>query len=213
MYAYLRGILAERDEEGIVLDCGGLGFDLLIGPVLAQQLGELGREITVYTHFHITQDNQQLYAFPDKESKKLFRLLITVSGIGPKVASNVLEVFDPAAFAVHVLKQDVKALTTVKGLGKKSAERIIVDLKDKLSKTDWAEQAKQAGLDEETNTAAENGEELTDASRLMQNDILEGLGYLGYQPKEAARLLKQSFDPTLDLEENLKRALAAARQV
>lgn len=208
MYSYIRGVLTERNEDGVVVDCGGLGFDLVMGPVLSQRLGELGREITVYTHFHMSQDNQQLYAFPDKETRTLFRMLITVSGIGPKVAMNVLEVFNPAEFAAGVIRKDIKALTTVKGLGKKSAERIIVDLKDKLSKTHWIEEAKLS----EENEPEEN-EELTEPLQNMKNDILEGLGFLGFQPAEAARLVKASFDPELDLEANLKRALAAARKI
>lgn len=209
MFSYLRGILADRDETGVVLDCHGLGFDLLMGPLLAAQLGELGQEVTLYTHYHITQDSQQLYAFPDKETRKLFRLLITVSGIGPKVALNVLEVFNPANFAIHVMKKDSKALTQVKGLGKKSAERIIVDLRDKLGKSEWGEAAEFAEVPG-PETAADNAET---AESGMKKDILEGLAYLGYSPAEAKRLVAASFDPALDLEENLKRALAAARKV
>ena len=208
MYSYIRGVLTEKNEDGVVVDCHGLGFDLQMGPQLAARRGEIGTELTVYTHFHITQDSQKLYAFPDKESRKLFRMLISVSGIGPKVAMSVLEDFEPAEFALHVLKKDTKALTKVKGLGKKSAERIIVDLKDKLSKSRWAEEAVKSRTEE-----APEETPLDDAARTMQDEVLEGLAYLGYQPAEAGRLLKQSFDPEADLETNLKRALASGRQV
>lgn len=208
MYSYIRGILTERDEEGVVVDCQGLGFDLQIGPVMARQLGELGNEVTVYTHFHMTQDNQQLYAFPDKESRTLFRLLITVSGIGPKVAMNVLEAFNPASFAIHVMKEDIKALTTVKGVGKRSAERIIVDLRDKIKKSEWAD-AGAAAEDPEIMLPGEDHE----VENEMKREVLEGLSYLGFNPAEAKKMLAKSFDPAADLEENLKKALSLARKV
>lgn len=207
MYSYIRGILTERDETGVVVDCNGLGFDLLMGPALAAKAGEIGKEVTLYTHFHVTQDNQQLFAFPDKESRKLFRLLITVSGIGPKAAMNVLEVFSPAAFAIHVMQENTKELMKAKGLGKKSAERIIIDLRDKLGKGDWGEEAKTF-----LQSQPADGEAIRDEQNEMRRDILEGLAFLGYAPTEAKRLLEQSFDLTMSLEENLKNALAAARQ-
>lgn len=207
MFTYLCGTLTEREENIVTVENQGIGFEIVMGPVLALKLGEIGSQVKVYTHFHVTQDGQQLFGFPDAESRKLFRLLITVSGIGPKAALNVLEVFSPEVFAVHVIRSDSKALMQVKGLGKKSAERIIIDLRDKLAKSEWAENT-------ENQVSAEQG--LTNFSQddmtQMQSDILQGLGYLGYQPQEAKRLVKASFDPELDLETNLRRAMAAGHK-
>ncbi len=206
MFSYFKGFLTERDESGIVVECNGVGYAIQMGPMLAGKMGEMGEEVCCYTHFHLTQDNQQLFGFPDKESRQLFRLLITVNGIGPKAALAVLEVYTPAAFAIHVMHNDVKKLQEVKGLGKKSAERIILELRDKLQKSSWGEEAK-AFLEEKPVAS----DEASGASSDKQ-DILEGLAYLGYQPAEAKRLLEQSYDPENSLEDNLKAALAFGRK-
>ncbi len=207
MYSYFKGILTERGGNGVVVECGGVGYDIQMGQQLAAKMGDIGQEVTCYIHFHLSQDNQQLFGFPDKESRELFRLLITVNGIGPKAALAVLEVYTPAEFAIHVMHNDAKALQQVKGLGKKSAERIILELRDKFAKSEWGQEAQAFAGD-----GAEAGTEITGENADVRNDILEGLAYLGYSPAEAKRLLELSFDPEKTLEENLKAALASGRK-
>lgn len=208
MYSYFIGTLSELTELGMVIECGGIGYELQMGPVLASKLGAIGEKAKVYSYFHITQDNQQLFGFPDKESKKLFQLLITVNGIGPKAAMAILEVFSPATFAIHVMNNDAKALQEAKGIGKKGAERIIFDLRDKLKKSEWGTEA--------DNILAKNRDvssTVDDAHNTMKEDIVDGLAFLGYSPNEAKKLVDVSFQENLSLEENLKAAMAAARQV
>lgn len=204
MYYYFKGVLTEKLENAIVIECNGVGYELQIGPVLASKVGSIGSEVKVYSHFYIGQDRQELFAFPDMDYKRLFELLITVNGIGPKAALAVLEAFTPEAFAVHVMNNDSKALTAAKGIGKKSAERIIFDLQDKVKKTGWMEEREL-----EAQTEVSSIDELGNKDKL---DIIEGLIFLGYQNHEAKQLVNKTFDSNLSVEENLKNAMQSVKK-
>lgn len=208
IYSYFKGTLTERTEEFVVIECGGVGYVLQMGPGLSSNLPALGEEAMVYAYLHFSQDRQQLFGFPDRESKRLFELLITVNSIGPKAAQAILEEYTPWSFAFHVMQGDWKALTKAKGIGKKGAERIIVDLKDKVKKSGWVKEDEhfESDMSETEDTPATQ----TEQDKL---DIVEGLIFLGYPPHEAKELVKKSFDPEKSIEENLRRAMASARIV
>ncbi len=205
MYNYFRGVLEEKADDFIVVECMGVGYQLQMGPALAQKIGQIGAEVKVYAHHYVAQDRQELFGFPDLDYKRLFELLITVNGIGPKAALSVLEVFSPETFAVHVLNDDAKALTQAKGVGKKSAERIIFDLQDKLKKSGWLEEKEQEVQGQVVAT-----EEVSNSDKL---DIIEGLIFLGYHSGEAKQMVERSYREENSVEENLRQALAQAKKV
>ena len=131
----LHGILIEKDLNLAVIECGGVGYACRTTNATLSALGEIGNEVKVYTHMSVREDAVELFGFSDKNELKCFQMLITVSGVGPKAALSILSDLTPNKFALLVASGDSAALTKVKGIGKKSAERIILDLKDKLLKS------------------------------------------------------------------------------
>lgn len=205
MIAFIDGKIVQKNPENILVLVGGLAFDLQYGPGMGQQFPALGEDVRVWTYMNVRENEISLYAFPNQETKKLFELLITVSGIGPKVAGAIVASISLDAFALAVLNDDSKKLTTIKGIGKKGAQRIILELKDKLKK------------------ALPDLSSLPAASMdLPHAEDIQGFGHageavaalmvLGYAEAEAGQavelaLKKQAEAEELGLEELLKAAL------
>ena len=207
MYSYIRGKLVERDMESVVIEAGGVGYYIGMGPSLSSKLGELNTETLCYVYFHITQDNQQLFGFPTREYKQLFEKLLTVSGVGPKAGIALLEVYEPSDLALSIVREDSAGIVKNmrgKGVGKKTAERIIFELKDKFKDLSLS----LSPVDEEIEEVFVLSKTADDNN--LKNDVLEGLLFLGYQANEAKSLINKSFDSSLDLEDNLKNALKLA---
>jgi Holliday junction DNA helicase RuvA len=177
MYAYIKGTIAARLMDRFVIDNGGIGYQIHAAPELLERFGAIGRETTVYTHLYVREDIFMLYGFPTPEDRSMFELLITVTGIGPKVASAMVGTLSPGDFALAVITNDVKTLTRVRGVGKKSAERLILELKDKLKGVD--------GADLSTGS-------LTDlpSGQTMQSEAISALMVLGYTATEAIKAIK-----------------------
>lgn len=135
MIAMLTGRIAAKSTTHVVLDVGGVGFSVAMSTASIATLPAEGDEVTVHTHLHVREDELALFGFESAEEKGLFEQLITVSGVGPKVALSVLSSLSPAAFADAVATEDVARLSTVPGIGRKTAQRMILDLKDRLSLT------------------------------------------------------------------------------
>lgn len=204
MYSYIKGQITEINTDGLVIETNGIGYDIQMGNILINQLGAIGQDVKCYVYFHITQDKQQLFGFPTKEYKQLFEKLITVSGVGPKAGLALLEEFRPTDLALAIVREEsdliVKRMKG-KGVGKKTAERIILELKDKFKHID-------AGADE---TAESSEQDFADnqSSMTMKDDVIQGLLFLGYNLNDAKRMVNQSFDPSLEIEDNLKLSLKA----
>ena len=133
MIAFLKGTLVESLPTSAVIDVHGVGYEVLMPLSSTSKLPEIGREVKIYTHFAVREDAQTLYGFITLEERHIFRTLInSVSGIGPKIALNVLSGMSIEAFRAAVSSGDFKSLSHVNGIGKKTAERIIVELKDKM---------------------------------------------------------------------------------
>ncbi len=135
MIASLRGELIHKDLNLAVIECGGVGYACRTTQNTLAQIGAVGSEVMLHTHMSVREDAVELFGFAQREERYCFEMLITVSGIGPKVALSILSDLTPDRFALLVASGDCSALTKVKGVGKKSAERIVVDLKDKLAKS------------------------------------------------------------------------------
>ena len=139
MYAYIKGTFVSARGDNIVIENNGIGYKIYMPLMLQGRIGHIGDEVCVYTYHYVREDLIALYGFPEPEDQDMFELLLTVSGVGPKSAIGVVEVLRPSELAVAVLQGDIKKICSVKGLGKKSAERIVLELKDKLKGFDMKE--------------------------------------------------------------------------
>lgn len=136
MIAFIHGIVSSVDGETIVIDKGGIGLEICVPMSMLQPAPAVGEEITLHTHLQVKEDGWQLFGFADKEQLRIFRLLIGISGIGAKTGVAILDKIAVTRFPQIVAAQDHKPLTAVSGVGKKTAERILLELKDKFPLAD-----------------------------------------------------------------------------
>lgn len=174
MIAYLSGLVARKDAERVILDVGGVGYELFVSGATLTRLPEVGQKAGVHTYLHVREEAMQLFGFADEDEKELFQNLISVSGIGPKLALSILSAFPPVEFRRVLINGDVKALTCVSGVGKKGAQRLVLELQGKLVSADEA--ATAAGLPA--------------GLRSVFAEAREGLVGLGYTPAEAGKALE-----------------------
>jgi Holliday junction DNA helicase RuvA len=173
----LTGKLIHKESTLAVVECGGVGYACRTTQTTLSALGAVGSEVRLYTRMSVREDAVELFGFADREELSCFEMLITVSGIGPKAAISILSDLTPSRFALLVASGDSSALTRVKGVGKKSAERIVVDLKDKIAKSNPAVQ----GMPMPTDAASVGEDGLSEA--------LAALGVLGYRQEEVLPVL------------------------
>lgn len=193
MIALLRGEVVEKLERSVILDCSGVGYGVLV-TVSDHGLLGLNETARLYIHEHIKEDAHDLYGFVNSNTKTLFEQLLSVKNVGPKVALAVLDIGSVNSIRAAIAEGDVKLLQTAKGVGKRAAEQIIVELRDKMGAP--------------VGDAAEN---LINRSGISQNDeALQALVALGYTEVDAVAVL-QNIDPTLSTEERIKKALGSSR--
>jgi len=136
MIAYIKGTVIEKSPVMVILECSNIAFSIHIPLSTYEKLPMLNNEVTLNIHFNISDGDVRLYGFKTEQEKELFRLLISVNGIGPKIALAILSSINWQSFIKHIRLEDDKALTIVPGLGKKTAQRLILELKDKIEKSD-----------------------------------------------------------------------------
>ena len=135
MYYYLNGTLEYRDANTCVIDCGGVGYKLTVSLLTSESLSaKLGQKTKLYTHLAVREDGIELFGFGSNEERTCFNQLISVSGVGPKAAMSILSTLSPDKFSLAVCTDDVKAISKASGIGTKTAMRIVLELKDKISK-------------------------------------------------------------------------------
>ena len=196
MIAYLKGVLAEKEITRVVVECHGVGYEAAIPLSTFDRLPAEGAEVKLYTHHEVREDAQLLFGFATKPERDMFRLVTTVSGVGPKLALAVLSGLTVGDLQLAVSQGDAKRLAAVKGIGKKTAARIVVELKDKINPI-------EALANATAETSREQGAVLRDA--------MLALTALGFSEDIARAKVQQVFDgePGLaDVETILKRALA-----
>ena len=132
MYSYIKGTVEEINLDYIVIDNNGIGYKIFMSENGIEALGEIGENVKVYTYYHVREDNISLFGFISNEELRMFELLLSVSGVGAKSALVMLSCVEPSEFAIAVISNNVKLLTQIPGIGPKSAQRIILELKDKL---------------------------------------------------------------------------------
>ena len=194
MIYHLNGELVLCDMTVAVIDCGGVGYKLLIsGNTLGKISGRVGEKVKLFTYMKVSEDAVDLYGFADEDELETFKLLISVSGVGAKFALSILSLMTPSRLAAAIGAGDAKAIAKAQGVGPKIAQRIILELKDKM--------AKQIAVDTDT------GEVLTEEPvGNNMSDAIDTLIVLGYKRGEAAAALK-GIDPKLPLEEVIRLAL------
>ena len=179
MITFLDGEIVENLPGRLVLNIGGVGYEILVPLSTSDNIPPAGKNIRILTHLHIREQEQTLYGFQTHDERDLFRLLIDrVSGIGPKLGLAVLSAMAVGEFKDAVIRSDIAALSTINGLGKKTAERIVLELKDKIGVTEaWV--------------AASQGETAGSAARAV-NDAVLALIALGYKQADAAKAIKKA---------------------
>ena len=193
MYAYIKGTLDEKTKDSIVIDVGRIGYRIYLSEQSMAKLGELGENIKVYTHYHVREDNISLYGFLSNEELKMFELLIQVSGIGAKTAITMLSNITPSQFAIAIISNDIRTLTKIPGVGNKSAQRMVLELKDKLKTDDAITKTEEV---KENVVSNENTEE-----------AVQALQILGYNKNEINKILDKLDLKGLSTEEIIKLAL------
>ena len=219
MIARLVGTLVAREPEASIVDVGGVGYAVAHSLHTYSDLPAGGSEVTLYTHLHVREDALQLYGFSTTDERRLFELLIGVSGVGPKVALAVLSGLAPASFARAVADENLGALTRIAGVGKKTAERIVIDLRDKMPPALVA--AAGAGAAAAPAEAAARGRkkpaaEAPDAGPLpgrLFEDACAALVALGVSRAGAIDDVRRAMEqgPAGDVETLVRRALASSR--
>lgn len=182
MISYIRGPLAEINEDMIVVEAGAVGYNIRVPLSVVEGLPGIGKEVKIYTYLQVREDAMSLYGFLTRQDLKMFRLLLGVSGIGPKGALGLLSAMRPDDLRLAVISGDVKAISRAPGIGNKTAQRLILDLKDKIP----VDQLLSAPRVEPGRKPADTG--LGEAAR----EAVEALIALGYSPGEAARAVSKT---------------------
>jgi len=188
MIAQLKGELVEKNPTHVVIDCGGVGYFVKISLNTFSQIKE-EKKITILTEMIVREDAQLLYGFMENEERDMFRYLISVSGIGPNTAMIMLSSMSPGEIVNAIVGEDVNAIKSVKGIGLKTAQRLIVDLKDKVSKLE---------------ISSNNIFNLNNTNR---NEAFTALSSLGFDKKSIERALDKSFEDSMTVEELIKASL------
>lgn len=191
MIGQLRGTLAVKKSPYLVVDVNGVGYELQASMTTMYALPMIGKEVFLFTHLVVREDAQLLYAFADDSERSVFRQLIKVSGVGPKLALTILSGMNVASFAQCIETRDVNRLIKLPGVGKKTAERLVIEMADKLSK-DFSSSAQQ------------NFSEIVLDSA---NDAESALVSLGYKPQEAQAVIRKIYVADADSETLIRLAL------
>lgn len=202
MLAYIKGKLEMKMTGYIVIDVGGLGYKVFMSDVGIEKIGNIGDTVKVHTYYKVREDDISIFGFNTLEELKMFELLISVSGVGAKTALTMLATCEPSEFAYAVITDDVKTLTTIPGIGAKSAQRIILELKDKIKKEQQITELNEASKEKtegKLHKAMENSQKVEEAMAALQ--------VLGYNKKEIEKAFEKIDKTDLGTEELIKKAL------
>lgn len=196
MIASLHGILKMKTPTEVLLDVNGVGYAVNIPLSTYEKLGAVGMPVVLLTHLHVREDAMQLFGFITEEERRLFKLLISVSGIGPKIAQSILSGMNVEELKSHIVGGNIEALTAIPGIGRKTSERLIVELRDKIK-----------SIIPEVEYASTNNT-ATARTRIEALNALISLGYNQQVAEKAIRMaLRGAENVSLSLEELIKQAL------
>lgn len=189
----LKGKLTVCDVNFIVVECGGVGFKCFTTLNTVKQIGKVGSEVNVFTHLSVREAAMDLYAFATPAELDSFKLLITVSGIGPKAAASILSELTPDRLALCIASGDAKSITAAQGVGKKTAERVVLELKDKMN-----------GIVSESVSSSVNNASSVESS--SASEAVAALVALGYSQSDAA-VVVGSLDKSMSVDEMIRHGL------
>lgn len=197
MISYIRGELVSLEADKVIVDVGGVGYGIFMPGQAMSLLPPVGSEVRIHTYLNVKEDALQLYGFLTRDDLEVFRLLITVNGIGPKAGLGILSTLSPDELRFAVMAKDVKAISAAPGVGKKTAEKLILELKDKLS------------IEDVLNHQVEDSDSaVSPAGQERQAEAVQALVALGYGNTEALRAVREvEMDEHTGVEEILKKAL------
>ena len=200
MISFINGYVADTTENSVIIEAGGIGYEIYMTGAALEQAVRTEGKLKVHTYFHVREDAMQLYGFLSKDDLEMFRLLLGVNGIGPKAAIGILSGMTSDELRFAVLSEDIKTISKAPGIGKKTAQKLILELKDKLK----LEDAFEKKLAHEQEAAMITGEVLHDG----RQEAVEALTALGYSNTDAMKAVRKVTDVDFDdVEAILKAAL------
>lgn len=195
MFAYIKGTVEAKGSDSVIVEAGGIGYRIFTALSTINNIGQIGTQVKVYTHYHVREDLVALYGFFTMEELGMFEMLITVSGVGPKAAISMISTLSPSRFALAVISQDTKSLTKAQGIGPKMAQRIILELKDKISKEQLT--ANNIG----------NCDDIEIGGDSALSEAVSALMVLGYNSFEASNSVSSIYQEGMGVEEIIMKAL------
>ena len=198
MISYVRGELVAIEEQKAVIDVGGVGYGVYMPQQAMTLLPAIGSTVKLYTYLNVKEDAMQLFGFLTRDDLEIFRLVIGVSGIGPKGGLNILSSMSPDELRFAIMSGDAKAISAAPGIGKKTAEKLIVELRDKVDIEDMLEHASH-GNDSDAFVPASDSD--------MQSEAVQALVALGYGSAESMRAVKKTSPDCAAVEDIVKEAL------
>ncbi|KDN10150.1 Holliday junction branch migration protein RuvA [Gilliamella sp. Imp1-1] len=198
MIGRLRGTIIEKQPPKVLIEVGGIGYDVFMPMTCFYELPENGLEVIVLTHFSVREDAQILYGFNQEQERELFRELIKVNGVGPKLALAILSGMSAAQFISAVEQGEIKTLVKLPGVGNKTAQRLIVEMKDRLKH--FGEQSSNVSLVSDLDSVQK-------LANQIESEAVSALIALGYKPQEASRIISKVINPDMDCETLIRKAL------
>ena len=201
MIAYIKGTVEQLTDQTVILENQGIGYIINASPTTLSRMPSKGETATIHTYMHVTENSLSLFGFMSQEEIQMFNLLITVSGIGPKAATSILASLTPEGIVLAIASEDTTAFTKVSGVGKKTAQRIILELQEKIAapgETKWAKWA--------TENVASN-KSLVATNQPEKQDAIEALVSLGYNNSESLRAVLSVATEDMQASQIIKLAL------
>ncbi|TCP95974.1 Holliday junction DNA helicase subunit RuvA [Cricetibacter osteomyelitidis] len=203
MIGRLSGVLLEKQPPEILLDIQGVGYELLLPMTSFYNLPEIGQQVMLFTHLIVREDAHLLFGFSHKSDRTLFRELIKTNGVGPKLALAILSAMSVAEFAYAIEREELSKLVKIPGVGKKTAERLLVELKGKFKGTVQADFFVESNHIPQSQSAVENPDNPAD-------EAVAALTALGYKPTDAEKMVKKIHKAEMSSEQLIREALKAA---
>jgi len=200
MIGSIQGILIEKHLNTLLIDVNGVGYEVEVPMTTLYHLPPMGEKIKLYTHFVVREDAQQLYGFINQRDRRLFRELIKVNGIGAKSALSILSGMEADTFAQCIISGDSVMLVKVPGIGKKTAERLLIEMRDRLADWEWSTSAGQLASEAVKLTAL-------DPVKQAEHDAISALVSLGYKPAEASKAISQLAEEYTSSDQLIRAAL------
>lgn len=195
MIAYVKGILENKSNDYVIVDVSGIGYKVYMSETSMEKLGNIGDIVKIHTYYRVREDDISLFGFNTVEELRMFELLISVSGVGAKTAVAMLACVTPSEFAIAVIQNDISKLTKIPGIGAKSAQRIVLELKDKLKKDENVNKVEDVKIKEV----------IKDDTKI--SDSITALQVLGYNRKEIEKAIEKLDTKDMTVEDIIKRGL------